>query len=38
MITNAEFIESVNRHGKSEEKPNAVHVYNQNMSGIDRSD
>ena len=29
MITNAfapEFIESVNRHGKSKEKPNAVHI------------
>ena len=41
MITNAfvpEFVESTNRHGKSKQKPNAVHVYNQNMSGIDRSD
>ena len=41
MIKNAfvpDFIELVNRHGKSQEKPNAVHVYNQNMSDIDHSD
>ena len=41
MITNAfvpELVESINRHGNSIQKPNAIHVYNQNMSGIDRSD
>ena len=29
---------SVNRHGKSKRKPNVVHIYNNHMSGIDRSD
>ena len=41
MITNAvvpEIVESINRPGNSKQKPNAFHVYNQNMSGIDRSD
>ena len=41
MITNAvvpEIVESVNRPGNSKQKPNAFHVYNQNMSGIDRYD
>ena len=31
-------INSVNRHGKSKRKPNVVHIYNNHMSGIDRSD
>lgn len=41
MISNAfipELVETVNRHGKSRQKPNIVDIYNQNMSGIDRSD
>ena len=41
MITNAfvpEIVETVNRYGKTKDKPNVVDVYNQNMSGIDRSD
>ena len=41
IISNAhipQFVESVNRNGKSKQKPNVVHIYNQNMSGIDRSD
>ena len=40
-ITNAfvpEIVETVNRYGKTRDKPNVVDVYNQNMSGIDRSD
>ena len=41
MITNdflRELVESANRHGNSKQKPNAIHVYNQNMYDIDRSD
>ena len=41
MITNVfvpEIVETVNRYGKTKDKPNVVDVYNQNMSGIDRSD
>lgn len=41
MISNAflpEIVETVNRYGKSKNKPNVVNVYNHNMSGIDRSD
>ena len=41
MITNAfvpELVESVNRHGHLKQKPNAIHVYNENVSGIDQSD
>ena len=41
VISNAcipEFVESVNRHGKYKQKPNVVHIYNQNMSAIDCSD
>ncbi|XP_057292564.1 piggyBac transposable element-derived protein 4-like [Hydractinia symbiolongicarpus] len=41
MISNAfipELVETVNRHGKSRQKPNIVDIYNHNMSGIDRSD
>ena len=41
MITNAfvpESVETVNQYGKTKDKPNVVYVYNQNMSGIDRSD
>ena len=41
MITNAfvsEIVETVNRYGKTKDEPNVVDVYNQNMSGIDRSD
>ena len=40
MGTNAfvpELFESVNRHGNSKQKPNVIHVCNQNMSGIDQS-
>ena len=41
MITNAfvpEIVETVNRYGKTKDKPNVVDAYNQNMFGIDRSD
>ena len=41
MITNVfvpEIVETVNRYGKTNDKPNVVDVYNQNMSGIDRPD
>ena len=41
MITNTfvpEIVETVNRYGKTKDKPNVVDVYNQNMSGIDQSD
>ena len=41
MITNAfvpELIESVTRHGNSKQKPDAIQVHNQNISGINRSD
>ena len=35
MITDdflSELVESANRHENSKQKPNAIHVYNQNMS------
>ena len=41
MITDAffpEIVETVNRYGKTKDKPNVVDIYNQNMSDIDRSD
>ena len=41
MITNAfvpELVESVNRQGNSKRKSSAIHIYNQSMSGIERSD
>ena len=41
VISNAHvptIMDSVNRHGKSKRKPNVVHIYNNHMSGIDRSD
>ena len=41
MITNTfvpELVQSVNIHGNSKQKLNTIHVYNQNMSGIDWSD
>ena len=31
-------IGSINRHYKSKRKPNVVHIYNNHMSGVDRSD
>ena len=41
VISNAHvptMMDSINRHGKSKRKPNIVHIYNNHMSGIDRSD
>ena len=41
VISNAHvptIMDSVNRHGKSKRKPNVVHIYNNHMLGIDRSD
>ena len=41
VISNADVpttIDSVNRHDKSKRKPNVVHIYNNHMLGIDRSD
>ena len=41
MITNAfvpEIVETINRYGKTKDKPNVFNVCNQNMSGTDRSD
>ena len=41
VISNAHvptMIDSVNRHDKSKRKPNFVHIYNNHMLGIDRSD
>ena len=41
MTTNAfvvQLVESVKRHGNLKQKPNAIYVYNQNISGIDQSD
>ena len=41
MITNAfipELVKSVNRHGNSKQKPNAIHVCNQKMSCINQLD
>ena len=41
VISNAHVLtmmDSINRHDKSKRKPNIVHIYNNHMSGIDRSD
>ena len=41
VISNAHVpivMDSVNRHGKSKRKPNVVHIYNNHMLEIDRSD
>ena len=31
-------VKTTNRHGKEKDKPNVMKIYNENMSGIDRSD
>ena len=41
VISNAlvpAMVKTTNRHGKEKDKPNVVKIYNENMSGIDRSD